>query len=109
LEQLPVDLIELFQERFQLFVASGEPFNQGKHVFGNVPGPGFSIDLGSKVESGVLEAFGGDGAHQKVEVIDDLLGEALFARLEHDEARHKPALEKDRRRNTPTISQKMPR
>lgn len=88
-EQLPVDLIELFQERFQLSVASGVPLDEGEHVLGNVPGLGFALDLGGEVESGILETFGGDGADQEVEVIDNLLGEALFAGLEREEARHR--------------------
>jgi hypothetical protein len=81
-EQLPIDLVELAQNGFELSIPACEAFDQGQHVLGNVTGSGLPVDLGGEVIGRVLETLGGNRTDQKVQVIDDLLGEPPLAAFE---------------------------
>src|SRR5205809_203205 len=97
------------QNGFELSVAAREAFDQGQHVLWNVAAPGFSVHLGGQVIGRVLETLGGDGADEKIEVIDDFLGEPPLPAFEGLQAGHEVPFGLYRRLYTPIKTLNLPR
>src|ERR1700678_3804244 len=69
-------------------MAGRHAFDHGQQVLWDVAGPSLSVHTGCEIIGRVFEAFGGDGADEEVEVIDDFLGEPLAAGFKRDQAGH---------------------